>query len=175
MTKKPLPKKHKLYLTEYNVDFKLTFGFKKGLYGSKIWATSKKQAISLARRRGIGERVIGLSIAQDPDIPTSQVLSLASPQEVLHSLIWLSFLALKSKVATVDDIFSDSGILHLYIHRELMIDMLDPKNALVEAVLVLESKIPGYGPMVKGKSCGASNSEGVGSSPTGTTKAEAWL
>lgn len=123
-------------------------------YGAEIWARSMKEARRLARRRKIGERVISRgAVLQAASASRTLRSRKATVATKLHSLVWLSYLAMSSGVATVDDILGDeNGIIHIFVHHA---DGITAKNSpgvvtpaeLLRKVRALERRVPGYPPV----------------------------
>lgn len=136
----------RVYLTEYRAGFG-------GVFGNKIAAPSLRGARRLARHRGLREKVLGegdLGI----DVPCTVFLRRrgTTPAQRLHAIAFLSFVALRAKVATVDDVLDDEqGILHQWAHWEMFKASREPKGsihgtkaALLRRVRKIERRIPGY-------------------------------
>lgn len=143
-------RKSKWYNTQYTLKLEYPSasitGWKETTYSTGLWATSKTDAIKKARRRGLRERVIGPS--NDTYPPCSEVINspdLSFPEK-MHSVVWLSNLAIRSGIATPQDILSDVGIIHLLVHRLIGAASDDPR-ILDFRVKKLESLVPGYLPV----------------------------
>lgn len=91
----------KLYITEYRLG--------KEKYKGEFFADDDAQAQSIAKERGIGEKIIGSKELQDS-------FDKEKIYQLLHHICFMSFIAIKSGKAGVDEILSDRGILHEAIH-----------------------------------------------------------
>lgn len=83
-------------------------------YGSEIYASSKKEAEDICRKRNIGERVLGIHKTKYPKgykEPTGH-------NALIHEACFLGFICIKAGILSVDDILGDTGILHMLIHKE---------------------------------------------------------
>ena len=135
-------KRRRLWLTEYRGAFGTPFG-------SKIEAPSMAAARDCARRRRIGERVLGEACATI-DRPASAVLrSRTTPARKLHALAFLGLLALRARVARVEDILDDeAGVLHQWAHYEQSRERGDRtpgiRRVLLKMVRKIERRVPGY-------------------------------
>lgn len=121
------------YLTEYKPD-----GVQS--YGMSLWAKNKKDAETVAKLRGMGERVTsGPCRGARPFPRCSTILRGRNKpvKEKVHSLCFLSTLAWSSGKADYRDLIGDLGIIHEYAHGV-------PMKRIMPAVLELEKLVPGY-------------------------------
>lgn len=88
-------------------------------YGSYLWAKSPAHAARLARIRGLDEQIMGcFSLYQDETWVNLRLKRKGKAYEQrLHYLTFLSFVALKSGLYSVDMVMGDRGWYHEYIHR----------------------------------------------------------
>ena len=93
--------KGKIFLTQYWIGSEF--------FASEIIANNKANAIASIKERSIGEVIIGTS----GEIKQVEVSTI---EELLHYCCFVSFIALKSKKATVEQILGDRGVLHELIH-----------------------------------------------------------
>jgi hypothetical protein len=127
------------------------------VYGSDIRARSYDHACVLALKRGLDERVLGLSLFKNRGISDTCSQVLRSRQstalERLHALAFLGLLGTSSGAVTAREFFDDDvGVLHQWIHLEL--EKEDPsfplelprglRADLLAAVDEIERAIPGY-------------------------------
>ena len=124
------------------------------LYGSHIWAKDWRQARAFAKRRGIGEEVVGVWVSTG-EMPASEVIRTKGTVRVkVHALCWLGLLATSCGVATAFDFFDDaSGIIHQFVHA--VNQSGDPAGEsanvfpmVLLAVQRLQAKVPGYLPPI---------------------------
>lgn len=120
-----------------------------GLYGSALWARNDREAEKVAQRRGVRERVVCKRECQAaPYTLVSQYLSKHAPITVslLHSAIYTAWLAIKSGVATADDLLADAGMVHQLAHRAVSPRdrALPTRKELAARFAELERRIPGF-------------------------------
>lgn len=108
-------------------------------YGSHIYAENLKTAELIAAKRNLGEKILGESesllngygktIPDEIDNPNFRKLSdyefLHHLPQIIHSAIFLGYVAIKSDRATVE-ILSDEGIIHQLNH--LLIGDIDKRK-----------------------------------------------
>jgi len=118
-----------------------------GVFGGYIWATSKRQAIDIAEKRGIGERVrCERGSRAAPYERASTILKKKRMERrkyeliVLHALCFLGMLALASGVSPIQEVLGDDGFLHDYCHKS------SSRADLIEKVEFIERRVPGYWP-----------------------------
>jgi len=113
-----------------------------GAFGGYIFANSMRQAKAFAKRRGLNEGVAWRCGQAAPyRLPSEWIAKRRpDPTDVFHSLIWMGHLALKSGVATVDEVFGDEGIVHVYAH---MRSGRPRRKELIKRVREIERRIPG--------------------------------
>jgi hypothetical protein len=87
----------RIYFTEYGSE-----GVK---YTSSFFASSTKEAKELIRTRGLKESITG-----------SNEIDKSNFSNLLHTVCFHSYIALKSGKASVDMILGDRGVLHEAIH-----------------------------------------------------------
>lgn len=136
------------FVTAYNADGSTVAnpeGSLVGSYGSHLHARSFREARKIARLRNLNETVIGQKpLNLCPYRPPSEWLKKRrpNPTDVFHSLCWMGHLALKSGVATVDEILGDQGLIHEYAHMRSGI--AGRRNKLIEMAQNIERRIPGF-------------------------------
>jgi hypothetical protein len=154
-----------LYATEYVVEYAPSFMVGvKGLappccldgvpqpaarYGSHLWATDAADARSIAKRRRLGERILGQSPRCYSD-PLSSILfrrrNYGEKADLIHSLTWLGFIAAKSGAATLDELWGDTGVIHQAVHYlQFGTETGETVTAgwVYEALRRLERRVPG--------------------------------
>lgn len=143
-------------------------------YGGFVLASSRSQAWSLCKMRGIGERLETMAhpemsrgkvlriiypngTKRRPYAPVSQMLrrrnrTTKEQARVFHAASFLGMLALKSRVATPDRVLGDQGFLHEIAHWfEFARD--EPRGRfktlfrgeLIASIERIERAVPGYG------------------------------
>jgi hypothetical protein len=114
-----------------------------GHYGNRIFALNRHHAEKCARDRGMNE-VVWLE-SRAPNYPRASTALRKSGfrRDVLHNLCFMSHMALKSGVATSEEILGDEGLIHEYIHGA-------KRHILIAKCIEIEKRIPGYlGPQFK--------------------------
>lgn len=91
--------RYKKYLTEYELQ-----NIKYSFY---CIASSEDEANQIIKERNLNEMIIGVS---DIEIDKKLLASL------IHEVCFLSYIAMKSGKANIDEILSDKGVLHESIH-----------------------------------------------------------
>lgn len=89
------------------------------IYGSYVWATDAQHAKFIVQQRGVGELVSGAGWKDDTWFRLRRLPRTVEDAELqrIHYLTFLSFVALKSGLFTIDSIMGDRGWFHEYIHR----------------------------------------------------------
>lgn len=87
----------RIYYTEYTLSGEQ--------YASSFFASSVKEAKELIRNRGLRETITG-----------SNEIDKSNFSNLLHTVCFHSYIALKSGKASVDMILGDRGVLHEAIH-----------------------------------------------------------
>ena len=119
------------FITEYPVgsDF----------YSSYVFADDLENAKEVCRRRNIGEVVIGTT----DNIESNKDLDM---KDVLHEVIFLSYIGLKSNTISLEETLGDKGIVHEVSHF-----FCDNKNIqkkeLIKKIEWLRKIIIGYEPL----------------------------
>jgi hypothetical protein len=120
-------------------------------YCSYIKAPSHKAALRLAKKRGLREKVHVLSEGKPYHRPSEMMAAGEPALHVLHAVTNLTFLALKAKVASADELLGDTGLLHELVHHYALGPRKDgnwgkPKyrNAVLRKLKEVEAKVPGF-------------------------------
>jgi len=96
-----------------------TYQINGATYSSYILGDNMCRIREIARQRGLNE-VIESKIMDIKPIPDYQNLSdkefLKMLPEIIHTVSFLSFIAMKSKTISVEDVLSDEGVLHELTH-----------------------------------------------------------
>lgn len=120
---------------------------------TQLFAPDLATAVKYTEERGMGEQVVSLGTAEPPIVLPSEWLDAGNLPQATHAACWLSYVALKAGVATVDELLSDNGILHDLIHLSLPADNFGGgareiinriRRLLPDALRALEAKTPGY-------------------------------
>jgi len=150
------------FLTEYRAwpDEALNDKSPIGAYSSFIWASSLRQARRLAKRRRIGERVMGQSLGRSlgkrrPYSPPSIMLRkrrLTNRQklDVVHGAVFLMFLLARQEsmgAMGVAAILGDEGLLHSLVHS--LTTGWPRRKAVTRMMEDAERMVPGYWPHKK--------------------------
>lgn len=109
---------HKRFSTIYPVD---GISFSSGFY-----AKNYEEAEKLCIKRGIGENLEGF---QTPTYFEFQKLP-TDIFDLIHMVTFCSWIGIKSGKYTVDEILSDTGILHDLIHQASEIETLNKEEEL---------------------------------------------
>lgn len=116
-------------------------------YSSYVWAKSERHARLLAKRRNIGEVVIGGSQKAAPYPYLSELLRKRSMRpkdkiDAIHAATFLGYLLMQSCGAPPCDVIGDEGLVHQVIH---CLAFGTPKRAhLAEVASYFERRVPGY-------------------------------
>ena len=131
-------------LKPYATEYKAAGG---AVYAADIWATSWTDALLLAARRGLREKVISYN-APVKTVPAHIVLrSRRSLVDKMHALTWLAHLATSAKVAEPAEFFDDQlGVIHRFCHyaSNQVTSESRPFQDLLTAVMSIENRVPGY-------------------------------
>ena len=92
----------KKYLTQYVVD--------EQCYSFFVIAKDEATAKKIITARGLNEEIIGSAELNDDLIDFSRNIDL------LHLVIFLGYVAIKSNQLSVDEVLSDRGVIHEIIH-----------------------------------------------------------
>lgn len=117
----------------------------RNIYGNHIYARDLAHARRLAKKRNCGESVIGKGRAPYY-LRASSGLRRRNwfTRDVLHNVIFVSWMALQSGAATAAELFGDEGIVHGLFHSS------EPRKKIIERMAEVEKRIPGYlGPRFK--------------------------
>lgn len=87
----------KIYFTEYRIS--------EDIYASQVIAVSKEEAEKIIEGRGLDEKIVG-----------SREINSSDAYDLLHTVCFLGWIALRTGKASPDDILSDKGVLHEAIH-----------------------------------------------------------
>lgn len=94
----------KRYLTRYQV--------RPGLfYGGDVWARSPAEADRIAKKRSIGETVIGKGM-RTGGLPRAR-----TQMQKLHEAVYLGWIALEMGIMTPKQLLGDEGLIHEMVHR----------------------------------------------------------
>jgi len=91
----------KAYLTEYDLGG--------AVYASHVFANDKGEAEKIITSRNISEKIIG-------EMDFVDCIDREKLPKLIHTICFLSYIALKSGKATAEEILSDKGVLHEAIH-----------------------------------------------------------
>ena len=130
-----------VYSTEYKQDG--------STYGSYFWAKSPEHAARLARIRGLNEEILGcFSLHQSETWVNLRLKRKGKAHEQrLHYLTFLSFVALKSGLYTVDRVMGDKGWYHEYIHRlHISDEPLNKSQKEIDHDIYTAEKLLGFTP-----------------------------
>lgn len=138
------------YKTFYNPDFSKCKNKEPlvGQYGCDLYAKDDSHADKIIRLRGLNEVIEGST--QYDKYPYKRASKLLrshvnSDIEKIHGLNFLGMLALSSKVCKPHEILGDKGVLHNYVHHiEFGQDRSNKLKCLIEKVIEIEKKVPGY-------------------------------
>ena len=118
-------------------------------YGALLWARSRRHARAVARRRGIGEKLSKVAVPLETPVPPSVLFSRRNRRrrsgEIAHALAWLSWLALSSGAASLEEVLGDTGVVHQAAHHlHFGRTAGSPSLAwIVEGLRRLERRVPG--------------------------------
>lgn len=141
------------FLTEYQPNWKASprsSRVKVGNFGANLWAADHKHAGRVAKRRGMGERVISGGSSSRPYFPASRICDRYEQErtpkhfrDACHALSYLGMVALASRAATAPEVLGDEGILHDFIHPR---SGRDHYSDLRKKIVAIERRVPGYLP-----------------------------
>lgn len=130
-------------------------------YCSHIFARNRRQADLLAKSRGIGETVEGEVLDSKNGFGKKLLLNELHPKfdklsdanfikklpDIIHSAVFLSYIAIQSGRMKHGDFFGDEGPVHQLVHLMTMpeIGATDIKRAR-KAFALLQKLIPGHYP-----------------------------
>jgi len=139
------------YLTVYNADgSEPDVNNVVGSYSGDVWARSARHARQVAKRRGLGERILGETGRRRPPwtLPSEWIAKRKlRDADVFHALCWLGHLALKSGVATADELLGDNGLIHEYAHMRSWGGRTGLRRRdLIAKAREIEGRIPGFVP-----------------------------
>lgn len=128
------------YLTEYPMG--------EHKYACSLFAKSKRHAASVAKKRGMGEAIIGKESKSAAHVPASRMLRSAryTDADKLHAVTFLCMLAHSSGVASWRETIGDEGVLHEFIHHMAgaVYDTRKRRKRMISRVEELEKRVPGY-------------------------------
>lgn len=137
------------YHCRYRVTDHLDSGRKEQLtYGSYVWAPSYAEARRRVIQRNIGEEVSSpYPFKSKPHSLPSELLSAKRVRwtKVQHAVCWLGWLAVKQGIRSVDQLLSDTGLLHELAHRADL-NSGPSKRELAQALRRLEREVVGFAP-----------------------------
>jgi hypothetical protein len=121
-------------------------------YSSQVWGRSWSHARRIAKRRGLGETVMGLwSNMPNPrgtaTMPASAHFRRRSPTkrqalDAIHALTFLCQLAIAGGLLKAGDVLDDCGLLHDAVHA---LSHGRPRRAeIIARIEALERLVPGY-------------------------------
>lgn len=100
-------------------------------YSSYVLGESMDEVHTKIEMRGLDESIISV-IQEIETIP--KITDLSNTDEVLHVCFFLSFIALKAKTMSVEEIIGDEGIIHQLVHIKTASIKLD--QAVLNTLLV---------------------------------------
>lgn len=109
------------------------------IYGNYIYARNLSHARRLAKKRNIGESVVGECHA-----PTYLRASTGLrrrnwfKRDVMHNVVFMCYMALQSGAATSNELFGDEGVIHELFHRSAR------RRVVLKRLEEIEKRIPGY-------------------------------
>lgn len=123
-------------------------------YGSDIYANSFDHAKRLARRRGIGEKVISDGMKSKAFYPfpselfRKRKLTKRDALAAIHGTTFLAFIAMKSGRAEINEVLGDTGFLHEAIHvlqfGRFGQSSSKPRREFADVILRWERIVPGF-------------------------------
>jgi len=137
------------YLTVYNADgSEPDVNNVVGSYSGDVWARSARHARQVAKRRGLGEKILGeTGRRKAPYTTPSEWLAKRRLRnaDVLHALCWMAHLALKSGAATPEELVGDRGLIHEYAHMRSYGGRSGVRRReLIAKAREIEERIPGF-------------------------------
>jgi len=112
------------FITEYT--------YKGVPFSACLYARNWDDAEEVCKKRGLKERVLGTTDSFS-EFDNSIFLPTNS-QKLLHLITFCSWIGLKTGVYSIDDILSDSGILHEYIHSSTSVPTITKRQALQKRI-----------------------------------------
>lgn len=134
------------FLTAYPSFTKLPRVPDAGTYGADLWARNHRHAVEVAEQRGFGERIIS-GPSRKPTthkLVSAQIEAHAPWDAVLHNAIFMGWVALRCRVATVDEILGDGGLVHEIMHARVGVTGPGYRKRLASHARAIEALIPGW-------------------------------
>lgn len=134
----------RVFLTEYHTG--------DARYGNWLLARGWKHAGQVARRRGLGEKPVGIMGKRKhalDELPSAVLRSKAPFARKAHALCFLGLVALSSGAATARDFFDDEdGLLHQLVHIRMGLQAHSKRQRLsawiAERAAEIERAVPGW-------------------------------
>lgn len=90
------------------------------LYSSYVLGSNMQAIRQAVKKRNLNETIDSTITTIDNPLPNYAILSdedlICRKEEILHSLCFISFVALKSRSAKIEEILGDEGVIHELSH-----------------------------------------------------------
>ena len=103
------------------------YGVNNNSYAGFVFAKDEKEALEILLTRRTKETIIGegydkIGLKRKSNASDAHILK--NLPSIIHQYCWLSWIALKSEMISIDEVLGDEGVMHELIH------LLDPDSEI---------------------------------------------